>query len=296
MIRRANCRPLRLRAGLAIAAIAAIACSAAVWAPPASADGVPFSDPNAVGYLGFCDKSGHQVRSGSTGAAPFAWLTVSSAAAPSGYAANVGRGTLDAFQPIQNVDPGDWSGKQLTAASVYSNTAHPMAAGTGADPALVDFTGAFPPHWDGLVQLRMYFTAPDGLQHSTPYPAAVVRIDGNTWTQVGGGDVSCTAGRAISAETLDLPASAIAAQAARSTPGARPASSGSSHAAGSSSTRSGSNGATAGPSTTAAALDKKSSGSGGGTLAWVLVVVVVVAAAGGVGVVVLRRNRATRQQ
>src|SRR3954463_5459584 len=88
---------------------------------PRAGASVPFTDPNAVGALGFCDRSGHEVTAGKIGDAPLAWTAVSSAAAPAGYAAPKGRAGLFAYQPIKDVDPGDWSGKQFTAASQFTN-------------------------------------------------------------------------------------------------------------------------------------------------------------------------------
>ena len=197
---------------------AAAVLVALITGGPATAAPAPLADPSSDGYLGFCDDEGRQIRSGDLGAAPFAPVAVSSVAAPSGY--EKGFAVLTVYQPRPGVDPIDWSGKQLTAASAYSNPAHPMAAGTGADPALVDFTSVFPPKVDGLVQLRLSFSAPDRPQHSTPYPSVFVRVADRTWTQVGGGDVPCDAGKVVSAETVRLPASALSGT--RSTPGAPP--------------------------------------------------------------------------
>lgn len=209
-------RDTRMAAAMVISATALLFG----WTPAASAGPVPFSDPNAVGYIGLCDQNGHQVRSGDIGAAPFAVKAVSSVPAPSTYGVAGGNAVLNVYQPRKDVDPGDWSGKQMTAGSTYTNATYPMTQGTGRDPALVDFVSVFPPKWDGLVQLRMYFSAPNRPAHSRPYPATVLRVSGNRWTEVGGGDVRCNAGKATSFETVALPSKALASPSARSTPGA----------------------------------------------------------------------------
>jgi hypothetical protein len=278
-------------------ASAAVIAALIVTAPPATADSLPFTDQNANGYIGFCDKSGHQVTSGDIGVAPFTWLAVSSSPAPQGYPAGKGRGTLDVYQPRQNVDPGQWTGKQMTAASTYTNATHPMAQGTGADPALVDFTSVFPPSWDGLIEFRMYFTAPNSPEHSIPYPATVVRVSGTRWTVVSGGSVPCNAGSATSAETFSLPKSLLTQAANRSTPGATAApsataSSRSKPASGAATTVAPgqSAGSTNAPgASNAAAATKKSSGGSGGAIVGALIAAAVVAS--GAAAFLWRRRR-----
>jgi hypothetical protein len=262
-------------------------------AAPAGASSIPFTDPNATGTIGFCDKSGHEVTSGKIGDAPFAWTAVSSAPAPVGYKAPNGRATLFVYQPIRYVDPGDWSGKQMTASSQYTSSAHPMAQATAVDPALVDFVSVFPPHWNGLVQLRMFFSAPDQLQHTETYPAAVVKVQGTDWTLVSGGHPACGAGKSVSIETVSLPSSVVNPSNARATPGVAASSGGSSTGSGSASA-SGSNpgGPSAGGAASNAAATSKSHDSGGSAAWWWLLALVPLAAAGGaVGWRVRRRAR-----
>jgi len=205
--------------GRGVAAVVLVAASCAVGAPgAAAASNVPFTDPHAHGSLGFCDKTGHEVKSGSMTVAPVAWFAVSSTPAPSGYAN--GKATLYGYQPIKGVDPGNWSGEALTGSSTFSNAKYPMVQGTVIDRALGDFTGAFPPQSDmgGLVELRMTFNGPKGL-YNTTYPAAVLKVTQTTWTLVQGGGVPCNAGTAKSSEFLALPASDFATP-PRATPAA----------------------------------------------------------------------------
>src|SRR5262244_2621522 len=114
-----------------------------------SSSKVPFQDPSIHGWLTFCNRNNQPVTSGSLYTAPFAWKTVSSAPPPAGYRNSAGRVTLYAYQPIKYVDPGDWSGSELTAASSFTNPNHPAVQATNADLPLLGFTQAYPAHWDG---------------------------------------------------------------------------------------------------------------------------------------------------
>lgn len=299
------------RSMIARSVAALAAATGLLLVTPASASAAAaVSDPYASGYLGFCDNHGHQIRSGSLGQAPFVWRAVASSTAPAGYdGKHGGRGTLAAYQPRKGVDPYDWSGKQMTDSSLYSGD-HPMAAGTAYDPALVDFTAAYPPSWGGLVEVRMLITAPYRPARTRPYPATFIRVTGNTWTQVTGGSVDCGAGRAVSDEVLTgvLPSPGKNAPAPRATRGAsgRPpgTSAGGRHGAGAGSGQATGSG-TAAPSSgsTAPGQGSSSSPTGGGdpspaaaeksgrssgALWWV---VLVVAGAAAAGAVVFSRRR-----
>ena len=153
---------------------------------------------------------------------PFVIKAVASVPAPKGYQAPNGRGTVFVYQPIDGIDPGDWSGKQMTGASGFTDSNHPMASGLVVDPALVDFSSVFPLRWQGLLQVRMFYTAPDAALFNTPYPVANLRISGTTWTQVGGGPVNCAGGQARSNE-LALPQKKVAPGYVTAPPSAQPA-------------------------------------------------------------------------
>jgi hypothetical protein len=216
---------------------------------------------------------------------------VSSVAAPEGYGAQQGKAQLNVYIPRQGTEPREWTGKGLTSSSRFSNSAHPMAEGTVLDAALVDLTSVAPPKWDGLVQLRMYFTAINAPQHVIPYPATVIRVTGDSWAVVSGGPVDCHAGKAQSVERVALPASAFTT-AARSTPGAPSGSS----SPGASGSASGASSAAPGSSDVAGAggvsdaASAKDYGSGS-TVVWILLGVAI-AAGGGFGLWRWRRVRA----
>lgn len=208
--------PFARRARAAATLVAVTLAGLAAAAPFASASAsnaagkVPFTDPGIDGWLTFCNKSDQPVSSGSLYSVPFVWKAISSAKPPAGYGTSGGRAALYAYQPIQYVDPGDWSGSQLSAASAYSNPAHPVAQATDADVPLVGFTQAYPAHWQGLVEIRMLYTAVNKAQLTTPYAAAVIRISGSKWSLVEGGGGSCSQSKGLSMETVALSKSKVA--------------------------------------------------------------------------------------
>ena len=172
-----------------------------LWLPASYADeSVPYTDSNSVGTIGLCDKAGNTITSGNVHDRPFAFTVVSSAAAPAPYDVKGRKATLFAFQPRKDVVPGRWSGDSLTASSEYSNAKHPMAAGTLRDFSLTDYLESFPVRWDGLVQLRMYLSAPNTSILKLPYPTTDIRVSGDTWTVVRGGTGDCSVGKATSNE------------------------------------------------------------------------------------------------
>jgi hypothetical protein len=289
-------RMLRRLSALVVLALVG-GLSAVVLALPATAAALPFTDENVNGYIGFCDQAGQQVTSGSVASIPFIWTAVSSTGAPANMGVKyLGKATLYAYQPRQDVDPGEWSGMQLTAGSAYTNDSFPMAQATTIDPSLNGYLGTYPAVWDGLVELRMIYTAPNHVAYTDSYPATVIKVTGNSWTEVTGGTVKCDAGKSISAETVYLPPSKFksSAPAAPTAPAGAtgsastttgPAKSGPSGST--SAGASGSSGAKPNPGAsptqsglTAAAKDASKSGSGPIVIAVGLVVVLAVAAGG----------------
>jgi hypothetical protein len=203
------------------AVVLTLSLTPVAWPVAAQADSVPWKDPNAQGYIGLCDDKGNQLRSGKLSAKPFAHFAISSVAAPTGYGVQErAKGTLFAYQPRPGVDPGDWSGTQLTASSFFSNPSHPMAEGTAGDYSLADYLSIYPAKVDGLVQLRMFLGAPNKQTITTPYPATTIRVSGDSWRVVEGGSISCGVGQATSIEKVYLPKQTLASLAATPSPSA----------------------------------------------------------------------------
>lgn len=292
---------LLTRTGFILAGLGVLTTTLAA-APAASAATVPFQDQNAVASIGLCDAHGNPITSGSIDSHAFVTAAASSAPVPSNYSADKGaKATLYAFQPRKGVDPGQWSGFQLTGGSVFADPQHPLVSGTNLDPSLREFTSSYAPRWDGLVELRIYYTAPNAVVSRRSYPAAVLRVSGSTWTMVQGAtNLHCDLSKVTSSERLLLPSSAFdpahpavthapapagasAAVLGTTTPSANPKASSTGSA--------GSRASTAAPKTTEVAdtdTRKGYTSSGGFWLIGLLV------ALSGAGLLVLRRVRNAR--
>jgi len=196
-------RPLRALGGRGVAGGVVALASLVLLAPAAHADtALPYSDPNAVGSIGLCDRAGHPVNHGNIHDKPFVWRAVSSVPAPAPYDANGRTATLFAFQPRVETAPGQWSGELVTASAKYSNPAHPMAQATALDESLADYLADFPTMLDGLVQLRIYLGAPGQPAYTLKYAATDLKVSGDTWTVARGASVPCTGGAAVSLEAV----------------------------------------------------------------------------------------------
>jgi hypothetical protein len=166
--------------------------------PVAGAASVPFHDEYSNGLITLCDQNGQPVTSGDTRSEPFAWEAVASSPAPPRY--QKGLAYLYAYQPLQYLDPGDWSGEQLTDGSWYSNGQHPIAEATNKDIPMVWFVQAFPAHWNGYVELRMLLSVPGEPPITSPYPTAIIQVKGYHWTLIQGGTTPCNSGTARTLE------------------------------------------------------------------------------------------------
>ncbi len=160
----------------------------------ASSSPVPFTDEYSNGSITLCGRDGRPVTSGSLITQPFVWKAVSSSPAPAGY----GRAYLTLYQPLQHEDASDWTGYQMTDVSSFTPPTHPAAQSTNLDAPLLDPDRQLPPYWEGLYELRMYFTSPLKAPFTTAYPTAVIKVTGNNWSLVSGGGVDCSAGQAVS--------------------------------------------------------------------------------------------------
>jgi hypothetical protein len=169
----------------------------------ASASAVPFHDPSATGLITLCGQNGRPVTSGDTRDVPFAWSAVSNSPAPARYAK--GLAYLYAFQPLQYVDPGEWSGEAITGGSWFSNTRSPIAEATNRDTPMLWFVQAYPAHWDGYVELRIFYANPGEPPMTSAYPAGIIQVKGYRWTLVQGGTASCKSGTAHTLEAQIQP-------------------------------------------------------------------------------------------
>ena len=187
------------------AVVLVAACAVIVGATTAAASNpVPYTDFQAKGDVGLCDRSGRAVTSGRITDRPFVWFAVSSMPAPQGYAGPGRKATLFIYQPRPSTYPNQWSADQMTSSSPYTNPRYPMAAATVADFSLQDYIAEFPPRWNGLLQLRIYYGAPGKPTWTDTYAATDIKVTGSTWSVVRGGSVPCTKGTAKPNETFRI--------------------------------------------------------------------------------------------
>jgi hypothetical protein len=239
--------------------IGAVVLGAFIALPPAPAHaaGVPYNDPRSSGTIGICDAHGRTITSGRLADTPFAAKVVGSDRPEGAYGGKGATAYLLGYQPRKGIDAGNWSGEQLTAASTYSNHDHPMAEVTYGDVTLVQLASDYPPQWNGLLQLRLYFTVPGQAGASPSYPTTDIQVTGGTWRVVRGGGGACSAGSAVSVARTLAPGSV-------SSPAATAASAGTTGTPRTASSTPSSAAATASPSpqATVKATDKSSGASG----------------------------------
>lgn len=284
---------LRSRLLLASAAplLAVVAAVVPASAAPASAStsALPYTDPDAVGFVALCDRAGHAVTGGSIHTRPFVWRAISSAPPPAGYGVTGRSATLFAFQPRQDVPAGNWSGAPLTASARYTSRTAPMAAATQADDSLADYMGDFAPKWDGLLELRMIDGAPNEPPDTLQYAATDIKVTGDTWSVVRGGTLPCDSGKAESLESLV----GLAAATAHATPPSAASKRGRGTASPTAAPRPTASAATTGGATaTAAATDASHPASSTRRRTGLVTVVLVAAALLAIALALRRRRRA----
>ena len=261
----------------------------------ATSTSTPYTDPNATGAIGFCDKAGHAITHGSVNAKPFVWRAVSSKPADAPYNVPGRTATLLAYQPRKGLASSDWSGSQLTASTRYANAAHPTAVATAADESLGQFMMEFHPAWQGLLQVRMFLGAPNQTPQTFTYSATSIRIKGSSWSVVNPTPVSCNSGQAVSLETIVLPKTSHPAVghggahrggATHSSASPQPTSSASAGTG-----QPGNNTATPATSSAALATPKSAGGGGHGAIVGIgIVLAVIVVAGGGYGALRARKE------
>jgi len=187
-------------------------------AQAATGPAAPYTDAQATGYLTLDGQDGKPVKSGAITDKPFVYQAVGSNPAAAPYAKTGHKATLMAFQPRPGVAPGQWSGDTLTASTTFPDLRHPAAHGTAQDFALKDFLDEFPAKWDGMVELRLYLTAPGVPAQTTGYASTDIKVTGKYWVVVGGGPGAGAGGANIPGKVSPAAAAALAGKPAPSTP------------------------------------------------------------------------------
>ncbi len=153
---------------------------------------VPYDDAQSAGLLTLCSADGKAVTRGSVDDSPFAAVVLGETALPSDLDPTGAVATLYAYQPREGVGTSEFSGNALTAAVGFADPEAPAARVDEGAWTIGDFVTAFPADYDGYVQLRLVLGTPEaGTLSDRPYDTADLRVDGDAWELVRGGDASC---------------------------------------------------------------------------------------------------------
>lgn len=188
--------PLVLAAVAVLVVVAAVVVGRVVGSDDAATSqgstAVPYDDPQAAGAITLCSADGTPVTGGSVEDTPFADLAVGETGLPADLDPTGAVVTLFGYQPRQGVEPAEFSGIALTATGDVADPEQPAVGVTDDVYSISDFVTAFPADDDGFVQLRLYLGTPDaGTLTESPYDTADLRVDGDRWELVHGGDASC---------------------------------------------------------------------------------------------------------
>jgi hypothetical protein len=154
---------------------------------------VPYDDAQSAGLLTLCSADGKAVTGGKVDDSPFADIVLGETALPSDLDPTGAVATLYAYQPREGVATNEFSGNALTAAVGFADPETPAARVDEGAWTIGDFVTAFPADFDGYVQLRLVLGTPEaGTLSDQPYDTADLRVDGDAWELVRGGDASCS--------------------------------------------------------------------------------------------------------
>ena len=153
----------------------------------------PYTDPASSGLLTLCDTRGHEITSGKITDKPLAPIVLGSTALDSRVEAGVqGLATLYGYQPRAGVEAEEFSGSPIGGPVPFKDHTRPATRVVKAGYSIKDFTTIYPANDDGFVQLRLILSA-DGLGVDTDsYDTADLKVTGDTWHVVRGGNASCS--------------------------------------------------------------------------------------------------------
>jgi len=156
-------------------------------------DVVPYDDPQSSGLLTLCDESGNQVTKGSVKDKPFAPIVLGSTPVDQKVAADAAvNATLFGYQPRESVDPVEFSGSPIGGPVPFVNHDRPATRVVKDAWSIGNFVEVFPAKFKGYVQLRL-ITSTTGIGALTnAYDTADIKVDGDSWHVVRGGNASCS--------------------------------------------------------------------------------------------------------
>lgn len=192
-------RPSRtvVLAGIAILAIVA---GGIVW-QAGGTDAVPYDDAQSSGLLTLCDEKGKPVTGGKLDAKPFAPIVVGESPIDSRIGDDVtGVATLFGYQPREGVDPLEFSGAAIGGPVPFVDHDVPATRIVAEAYSVGDFTEIYPARLDGYVQLRLITSAAGFGTDISSYDTADIKVDGDSWRLVRGGDASCSGAASLLAD------------------------------------------------------------------------------------------------
>lgn len=191
-------QPARRRPRLRVLVVGAVVLAAgaggvAAWRAR-SAESVPYADPASTGLLTLCSASGERITGGRVDE-PFAAVVLGATPlqpARDGSSSASPVATLFAYQPRPGVEAEEFSGTAISATYAYADPALPATLAGERTWSVRDFTTAFPADLEGYVQLRLLLGSPEAGTVTTSYDTADIRVDGDRWRVVRGGDAPCS--------------------------------------------------------------------------------------------------------
>ena len=184
-------RPARLV--WVVAAVVAVIVIGYVVRQLTRAEEPPYTDAASTGSLTLCDTQGHRVTSGKITDKPIAPIVLGSTRLDARVPDQAqGLATLYGYQPRAGVEASEFSGAPIGGPVAFRDHRRPATRVVKDGYSIKDFTTIYPANDKGFVQLRLILSA-DGLGVDTDsYDTADLKVTGDTWHVVRGGDASCT--------------------------------------------------------------------------------------------------------
>lgn len=172
-------------------AVLAVIVAGIVWFTRGD-ETVPYDDPQSSGLLTLCDTSGHQVTGGKITDKPFAPIVLGQTPLDKRVAADVVPiATLYGYQPRPGVEALEFSGTAIGGPVPFTRHDKPATQVVKEAYSIANFTEIYPAKLDGYVQLRLITSAPGFGAFTTAYDTADLKVDGDNWKLVRGGNASC---------------------------------------------------------------------------------------------------------
>lgn len=185
------------RRALALAVVAVVVVAAVAWFVSRE-EVVPYDDPQSTGLLTLCDESGGRITKGGVDDTPFAPIVLGQTPVDDRVADDaVVNATLFGFQPRAAVDPLEFSGSPIGGPVPFVDHDRPATRVVEEAWSIANFVSVFPAEQDGYVQLRLITSTSGFGASTTSYDTADLKVDGDSWHVVRGGDADCSGAAAL---------------------------------------------------------------------------------------------------